>query len=76
MEAQEILILSGCFIGFLPAHRGGARVMRGTMRAIRPLAWRLTSRFSAVHEPNAGSQVLKHHLVNLLRQEKCKVYSQ
>jgi len=59
MEAQEILILSGRYLGFLPTHRGAPRVAAGQMRAVRPLEWSLRSRFVLAFDPATGNRSLK-----------------
>lgn len=46
MEAQLMLILSGCYIGFLPDHFAARWVRDGQLRAIRPR----TYTFSSTHD--------------------------
>lgn len=59
MEAQEILILSGRYVGFLPAHRGLLWQERGRMRAVKPNDWSLTSRFYISHDQRREGQALR-----------------
>jgi LysR family transcriptional regulator, transcriptional activator for bauABCD operon len=54
MEAQEILILSGMFVGFLPDHRGAVWQREGKMRAVKPREWTFASRFFLAHDPRDG----------------------
>jgi LysR family transcriptional regulator, transcriptional activator for bauABCD operon len=66
MEAQEILILSGRYVGFLPAHRGGLWEGRGRMRAVKPNDWYLTSRFYACHIRSPEGEALRRAFMNEL----------
>lgn len=59
MEAQEILILSGQYVGFLPGHRGDAWARAGRMRAVKPQVWSMTSRFFAAHDPKREGEALR-----------------
>ena len=47
-EAVATLVLSGCFVGFLPDHYADTFVRRQRMRAISPGVLRYTCRFSAI----------------------------
>jgi DNA-binding transcriptional LysR family regulator len=69
MEAQEILILSGAFVGFLPVHRGALRVAEGRMRAVRPADWALTSRFALAYDPATAPQMLKRSFAEALARQ-------
>ncbi|MCX7645912.1 MAG: LysR family transcriptional regulator [Rhodobacteraceae bacterium] len=51
MEAQELLILSGAYVGFLPDHRGRLWAGLGRMRPIRPDIWSFRSRFHLAFDP-------------------------
>ncbi len=51
MEAQELLVLSGAYVGFLPTHLGGRWQAEGRMRAVRPLEWSFQSRFYLAFNP-------------------------
>jgi DNA-binding transcriptional LysR family regulator len=51
MEAQEILILSGAYVGFLPDHRGRLWTGLGRMRPIKPDTWSFRSRFHLAFDP-------------------------
>ncbi len=66
MEAQEILILSGRFVGFLPVHRGAARAAEGSMRAVNPRGWQLTSRFALAYDAATEPQMLKRSFAEAL----------
>jgi len=66
MEAQEILILSGAFTGFLPVHQSEPHVENGEMRAVRPREWSLRSRFTAAYAPDTGAQELKAEFIECL----------
>lgn len=66
MEAQEIMLLSGAYIGFLPLHKGTQWVERKVMRAIKPQEWTLESRFYAAYDDNNGRVGLKRALVEKL----------
>lgn len=48
-EAVAILILSGCFVGFLPDHYAESFVRSGQMRAIAPETLSYRCRFSCVY---------------------------
>jgi DNA-binding transcriptional LysR family regulator len=66
MEAQEILILSGHYVGFLPAHRGEVWQSRGRMRAVKPNDWSLVSRFYASHDRRRDGESLRRAFMNEL----------
>lgn len=51
MEAQELLILSGAYVGFLPEHLGSRWQAQGRMRAVRPGDWSFSSRFFLAYDP-------------------------
>lgn len=51
MEAQEILVLSGKYIGFLPDHAAVRWVRSGAMRAVKPAEWTMRSQFYIAHDP-------------------------
>ena len=63
MEAQEILVLSGKYIGFLPDHAAELWVQRGTMRAVKPDQWSIRSRFFIAHEPSGDLKAIKRAFV-------------
>ena len=67
MEAQEILVLSGCYLGFLPEHRGATWQRSGQMRAVKPRDWFFTSRFFAAHDPRRENDALRRAFVHGLR---------
>jgi DNA-binding transcriptional LysR family regulator len=66
MEAQEVLILSGRYVGFLPAHRGGLWEGLGRMRAVKTTDWSLTSRFHASHDRRREGEALRRAFVTAL----------
>lgn len=66
MEAQEILILSGKYIGFLPDHAAKRWVLSGKMRAIKPREWGLRSQFFAAYNPGDELSALKQFFVDCL----------
>jgi DNA-binding transcriptional LysR family regulator len=66
MEAQEILILSGRYVGFLPSHRGGLWERLGRMRAVKPNDWSLISRFYASHDRRREGEVLRRDFMKEL----------
>lgn len=76
MEAQEILILSGRYIGFLPAHRGALWRAAGRMRAVKPGDWSFTSRFFAAHEPRREGAALRRAFVESLRDAAARLASE
>lgn len=67
MEAQEILILSGRYVGFLPTHRGAPRVAAGQMRAVKPREWTLHSRFALAFDSSSGNRSLKQAFAGIAR---------
>jgi DNA-binding transcriptional LysR family regulator len=67
MEAQEILILSGAYVGFLPEHCGRQWVKTGRMRAVKPDVWSFSSHFFAAHDPRRAGAALRRAFVELLR---------
>ena len=67
MEAQEILILSGRFIGYLPEHAGERRAAQGLMRAIRPNDWTMTSAFFAIWDDARGPLADKRAFARCLK---------
>jgi DNA-binding transcriptional LysR family regulator len=66
MEAQEIMILSGRYVGFLPEHRGGLWQALGRMRAVKANDWSLTSRFYASHGRQPEGEALRRALMGEL----------
>lgn len=66
MEAQEILVLSGRYVGFLPHHAAEPWVREGRMRAVKPAEWGLTSRFLVAWDPAGESRPLKRAFINML----------
>ncbi len=66
MEAQEILILSGRYVGFLPGHRGALWQDFGRMRAVKPAEWSFTSRFFAAHDQRREGEALRRAFVRCL----------
>ncbi len=68
MEAQEIMVLSGRYVGFLPQHRGALWQAMGRMRAVKTQDWSFSSRFFAVHDPRREHEGLRRSFVEALRQ--------
>lgn len=66
MEAQEILILSGRYVGFLPEHRGGLWQGLGRMRAVKSNDWTLTSRFYVSYGRHSEGEALRRAFMNEL----------
>lgn len=66
MEAQEVMILSGAFVGFLPEHRGAEWVARDAMRAVRPSVWSDRSRFSIAYDAASERRTIKRAFVSCL----------
>ena len=69
MEAQEILVLSGRYLGFLPAHRGAILQGEGRMRAVKPNDWSLNSRFFAAFDPRREGAALRRSFVTELTRD-------
>ena len=63
MEAQEIMILSGRYVGFLPKHRGAPWQRSGHMRAVKTNDWSFTSRFFCAHDPRREGELLRRDFV-------------
>lgn len=59
MEGQELLILSGQFVGFLPCHKGKEWVQAQRMRPIKPDSWMIHSRFYLAYDSATGRRDLK-----------------
>ena len=66
-EAIATLILSGCFLGFLPDHYAEAFVRTGRMQAVRPALFRYTCSFVGLLRrspaPTRAAQLLQRCLV-------------
>jgi DNA-binding transcriptional LysR family regulator len=58
MEAQLVLVLSGAFIGYLPAHYARAWVERGELRALRDEHYSYNSAFYLVTQRGGGETLL------------------
>ncbi len=69
MEAQEILVLSGRYIGFLPAHRAAVWEGLGRLRAVKPNDWSFTSRFFAAQDPRRDGSALRRAFIDTLGQK-------
>jgi DNA-binding transcriptional LysR family regulator len=67
MEAQEILVMSGHYLGFLPQHRGRFWQDVGRMRSVKRTDWSFTSRFFAAHDPRREGNALRRAFVNCLK---------
>lgn len=66
MEAQELLILSGAFVGFLPDHRGALWARDAEMRAVKPREWSFRSRFYLAHDPRREGATLCRAFLGIL----------
>jgi DNA-binding transcriptional LysR family regulator len=66
MEAQELLILSGAYLGFLPAHRGQAWARAGRMRPVKPDDWSMRSRFFLAWDPRPEGVALRRAFARLV----------
>lgn len=66
MEGQEILILSGQYIGFLPDHAADRWVRSGDMRAVKPDQWSIKSPFSLGFRPGGALKDIKQAFVQRL----------
>jgi LysR family transcriptional regulator, transcriptional activator for bauABCD operon len=66
MEGQEILILSGKYIGFLPDHAASRYVRSGDMRHIKPSEWSVRSQFLVAHHPGGPIRDIKQAFVKAL----------
>ncbi|MGE0004249.1 MAG: LysR family transcriptional regulator [Parvibaculaceae bacterium] len=70
MEAQLILILSGGFIGYLPAHYAAAWVARGELRRLCDTSLSYDSIFYAVSQRSAAENPLVRRLLARLSEAK------
>jgi LysR family transcriptional regulator, transcriptional activator for bauABCD operon len=66
MEAQLILVLSGAFIGYLPAHYADAWVERGELRALRDEHYAYNSAFYLVTQRGAESPLIQRFVATIL----------
>jgi LysR family transcriptional regulator, transcriptional activator for bauABCD operon len=66
MEAQLVLILTGDYIGYLPAHYAHPWVRAGELRALADRALGYESKFYAVTEPNAAENPLLRRFLALI----------
>jgi len=70
MEAQLILILSGGFIGYLPAHYAASWVKRGDLRCLCDAALSYDSIFYAVGQRSATENPLVRRFLTSITQAK------
>jgi LysR family transcriptional regulator, transcriptional activator for bauABCD operon len=70
MEGQEILILSGKYIGFLPDHAASRWTELGEMRAVKPNKWSVNSQFLVAHHPSGTLKDIKQAFVKCLTQSQ------
>jgi DNA-binding transcriptional LysR family regulator len=69
MEAQEMMILSGRFIGFLPEHLGDKWKAQNKMRTIKPRIFNFVStHYAAVRTEDRTNPVIRPFLDELKRQ--------
>jgi DNA-binding transcriptional LysR family regulator len=66
MESQLILILSGAFIGYLPAHYAQAWVERGELRALRDEQYSYPSAFYVVTQRSGAENPLVNRFRRLI----------
>jgi DNA-binding transcriptional LysR family regulator len=66
MEAQLILILSGQFIGYLPAHYAQAWVDRGRLRCLRERKYSYGSRFFAARQKGSRANPLVRRFLSIV----------
>jgi LysR family transcriptional regulator, transcriptional activator for bauABCD operon len=69
MEAQLILILSGEFIGYLPAHYAEAWAARGELRCLNDRAFSYGSAFFAVSQSAGTENPLVRRFLSILAEE-------
>jgi DNA-binding transcriptional LysR family regulator len=66
-EAVATLVLSGCFVGFLPDHYAEPFVQTGRLRAVNPRVLKYDCRFSCIHrrtpEPARAAQAFRRALL-------------
>lgn len=58
MESQAMMILSGCYLGFLPCHTAEPHVAAGRMRAVRPDRYGFSSTHHVAHRRADADQPL------------------
>ncbi len=68
MEAQEMLILSGRFVGFLPRHIGETWARQDLMRELKPQTYQFQSTHFAAYRKSDGARPLVRNFVHLLSQ--------
>jgi DNA-binding transcriptional LysR family regulator len=66
MEAQLILILSGQFIGYLPAHYAQAWVDRGELRCLRERKYSYNSTFFATSQKGSAENPLVRRFLSII----------
>jgi DNA-binding transcriptional LysR family regulator len=66
MEAQLVLVLSGAFIGYLPAHYAQAWVERGELRALRDEHYGYNSAFYLVTQRGGAETLLIQRFVAVI----------
>jgi DNA-binding transcriptional LysR family regulator len=66
MEAQLILVLSGAFIGYLPAHYAHAWVERGELRALRDEHYAYDSAFYLVTQRGSAESPLIQRFADVI----------
>jgi DNA-binding transcriptional LysR family regulator len=73
MEAQEMLILSGRFIGFLPCHIGDHWAKRGLMRPLKRQSYGFDSQhFAAIRKSSAKNALVSAFVAELERQAEAR----
>ena len=66
-EGVAFLILTGCYLGFLPTHYARQWVERGAMRALLPDSHRYSLEFHAVTQKGAQPNPVLERFLDLLR---------
>lgn len=68
-EGIAFLILTGCYIGFLPEHLARRWVNEGRMRALNPDVFHYTTHFSAITRKNARDNLVLETYLNALTKQ-------
>ncbi|MGY0789016.1 LysR family transcriptional regulator [Azospirillum brasilense] len=66
-EGVAFLILTGCYVGFLPAHYARQWVERGAMRALLPERFHYAQEFQAVTKTGTQANLVLERFLDLLR---------
>ncbi|MBP2312662.1 LysR family transcriptional regulator [Azospirillum soli] len=66
-EGVAFLILTGCYVGFLPTHYARQWVERGAMRALLPDSYRYAQNFHTVTKKGAQPNLVLERFLSLLK---------